>query len=119
MFDKRGRDGSAKANLRREAGGRVWGALYALASADWARLDPFERGYARIRIDVFLEGAEAAIAAETYRSEDRIADPRPLASYLALVVAGARERGLPREYLDALARTPVIDAAAPAAPAAE
>src|SRR5262245_5710001 len=51
-LDKRGLDGTAKANLHPAPGGVVWGAVYSLDPADWARLDVRERDYARFEIEI-------------------------------------------------------------------
>ena len=48
VFDKRGADGTSKANLAPRFGARTWGALYTLSEEDFDRLDRFERGYARL-----------------------------------------------------------------------
>ncbi len=111
VFEKRGRDGSAKANLRREPGARVWGVLYALAPGDWATLDRSESGYARVAVAVRTQAAGESTRAETYQSEQRLADERPRASYLRMVVDGARAQGLPEDYVRALAATAVLDPA--------
>ena len=66
-LDKRGVDGTAKANLHPAPGGVVWGAVYALDPADWARLDARERDYARIEIEI-VQGDQRALA-QTYRSD--------------------------------------------------
>lgn len=117
VFDKRGRDGSAKANLRREPGAHVWGVLYTLAPGDWETLDRSESGYARLAVSVLTQTAGESTRAETYQSEQRLADERPRASYLRMVVEGARAEGLPDDYVRALAATAVLDPAdsAPAA----
>ena len=41
-LDKRGADGSGKANLHADAAHGVWGALYQLDAAAWPRLDASE-----------------------------------------------------------------------------
>jgi hypothetical protein len=102
-FDKPGRDGSAKANLRREVGSLVWGALYALAPGDWPRLDAAEPGYERIRVEVAIEGGEI-VRAQTYAARARARDQLPLEGYLRLVLEGAREHGLPADWVAALER---------------
>jgi hypothetical protein len=95
-LDKRGADGTAKANLHPAADGVVWGATYELASEDWARLDAHESDYVRIEIEIWL-GTERA-RAETYRSDHVTADPVAAAWYKQLIVEGARAHALPADW---------------------
>ena len=95
-IDKRGRDGSAKANLRTSPREHVWGVVYRIDSAHWEALDRFEGGYERCPVTVELAGR--ATRATTYRSELRIEDALAYEWYLAHVREGAREHGLPAEW---------------------
>jgi hypothetical protein len=97
--NKRGADGTAKANLEREAGSSVWGVLYELDRADLAVLDRAEGGYRRIGVAVDWQGERAP--AETYVS-DRLCGDAPAAWYLAFLLAGAREHALPSDWVAAL-----------------
>jgi len=103
--NKHGRDGSGKANLEADPTARVWGALYRLAEGDLDRLDRFEGGYVRLSVEVEESGG-ALRQAWTYRSNRRLEDERPFAWYLALVLEGAREHGLPEDWVNALAAWP-------------
>jgi gamma-glutamylcyclotransferase len=107
-WHKRGRDGSAKCDLVET--GRdddvAWGFIYQLNRAAASELDRIEgvgSGYA-VR--------ELAIAdrfsARLYVAEAAYIDPArlPYAWYRDLVVAGARSRGFPEDYVAALARVP-------------
>ena len=94
-LDKRGVDGTAKANLHAAPGGVVWGAVYALDPADWTHLDARERDYARIEIEI-VQGDRRALA-QTYRS-DLLTDAVAAAWYKRLIVDGARAHGLPAEW---------------------
>jgi len=102
-MNKRGRDGSAKANLVLSPGEHVWGVVYRIDSAHWPILDRFEGGYTRALVDVDLGATvEAAIA---YRSERLIEGTLAFDWYLEHIRAGAREHALPDEwcaYLDGL-----------------
>ena len=102
-FDKAGRDGSAKANLRRADGDRVCGALYALAPGDWPGLDAAEGGYERIPVEV-ANPAGALARAQTYLARAPGAQGLPREEYLRLVLEGAREHGLPADWIEALER---------------
>ena len=103
-LDKRGADGSGKANLREDASQSVWGVLYRFDSSDWPRLDRFERGYDRIAVEVLWRGAPCA--AETYLSHRLTPDPVPVASYKRLLVEGARAHGLPEAWIESLEALP-------------
>jgi len=103
-LDKRGADGSGKANLHRSHGGRVWGVVYALDAADWPLLDACEPGYARIGIAVSL--GDRQVAVQTYRSDHITASPVGASWYKQLILDGAREHGLPPEWCAALQALP-------------
>ncbi len=109
--DKRGRDGTGKANLRPGPGEWVWGVVWSLDARDWERLDAVEPGYRRVALDVFGTGGER-IRAETYIS-DRLTDDPVLASdYKRCLVDGARAHGLPDDWVSLLEALPERDAAA-------
>ncbi len=102
--DKRGRDGSGKANLADDPQGHVWGVVYAIRAEQWAALDACESGYARLRVEVHT--ARDCLEAWTYAS-DRFADePVPFSWYKRLIVDGAREHGLPAAWLRLLEALP-------------
>ena len=105
-FEKRGMDGSGKCALL-PCEGKAAGVLYALDPADLEALDRFEgvgRGYDRRDLRVRFQEADAQ--ALTYLASD----PQPGLSafdwYLALVLAGAEQHGLPASYLATLRDTP-------------
>jgi gamma-glutamylcyclotransferase len=95
-IDKRGMDGTAKANLHAVSGSAVWGVVYALEAADWPRLDARERDYARIEIEIF-QGDERVLA-QTYRSDHLTSDAIAAAWYKRLIVDGARDHALPADW---------------------
>ncbi len=98
MCDKAGSDGSAKANLRADPRAHVWGALYRLGPGQLEILDRFEGGYERLQVQV-QSPRGASHAALTYRSERRTGDPVPFDWYRQLILEGAREHGLPEDWL--------------------
>jgi gamma-glutamylcyclotransferase len=106
-FDKRGVDGSGKANLAEGAASHVWGVLYALEWAHLPILDAFEPDYERVRVSVEREGAR--LSAETYVSTLCAPALPAHAWYLQLVVEGARAHGLPDAYVAQLRRLPARD----------
>lgn len=105
VFDKPGRDGSAKANLAVDPAGCVWGALFGLPETEWPRLDRIEAGYERVPVEVEWEGRR--LAAWTYRSPLRSARPGLDPAYKRCLVEGAREQSLPPEWVARLEELPV------------
>lgn len=103
-LDKRGADGTGKANLAVDAAGLVWGVVYGLEPGDWARLDACEPDYERVDVEVDLAGTW--VAASTYVSQRRLSEPLAWAWYKRLIVEGAREHGLPDEWLALLEALP-------------
>jgi gamma-glutamylcyclotransferase (GGCT)/AIG2-like uncharacterized protein YtfP len=104
-FGKPGRDGSGKATLVADSDGRVWGALYAIDPEHWERLDGFEPGYERVAQDV-TTGQRERVTATTYVAHPTASDPVAFAWYKRIIVEGAREHGLPAEYIESLLQLP-------------
>jgi hypothetical protein len=102
--DKPGRNGTAKVNLVRDPGSSVWGVLWEMGAEELARLDRHEGGYARVAVVVAAGGAP--VAAETYASRLSTADAALARGYKALVLEGAREHGLPGEWVAFLEALP-------------
>lgn len=93
------------ANVAPQPRDLVWGALYQLTHTDANRLDRTEgvaRGvYRRLAVEVETP-AGTALAAFTYRSEISRPERKPSRRYLGLLLAGAREHGLPADYVERL-----------------
>ncbi len=96
-FDKRGADGSGKANLVPATGGVVWGVLWTFPGCEWAALDGFEPGYQRRTLEVTCQGEP--LRAEAYVATRLTEDPLPLAGYKQRILDGAREHALPQAYV--------------------
>jgi gamma-glutamylcyclotransferase len=90
------------ANVEPAAGAHVWGAVYLLAREDCDRLDRSEGVHAgvyrRIAVNVLLDDEEV-VAAFTYHSSRTTQRRKPSARYLGLILDGAREHGLPPDYV--------------------
>jgi gamma-glutamylcyclotransferase (GGCT)/AIG2-like uncharacterized protein YtfP len=99
-FDKPGRDGSGKANLVVEPEAHVWGVVYELPGLQGATLDRFEPGYRREPLQVTTD--TRTLVAQSYRFSARVdaAPPAPTGEYLAHLLAGADEHGLPTAHVD-------------------
>jgi cation transport regulator ChaC len=90
------------ANLELEPGARTWGVLYLVATEACDRLDRTEGVhvgvYRRVPVEVLVEG-EGRVAAFTYQSSMTTVGRKPSLRYLTLLLDGAREHGLPAEYV--------------------
>jgi hypothetical protein len=98
VCNKRGRDGSAKANLVVDATSEVWGVVYRLTLDGLALLDRHEGGYRRVEVEL-VTASGSALRAETYLSDRLTDDPVPFDWYRALILEGAREHDLPAHHL--------------------
>ena len=98
------------ANVAPCLGEHVWGALYQLTHAGAEQLDRSEgvdKGFYR-RLEVAVITPDAArIVAFTYRSEFSRPERKPSRRYLGLLLAGAREHGLPADYVERLRAWPL------------
>ena len=113
---KRGADGSGKCTLARtesRADG-VWGVLWEIDDADVARLDAIE-GAGYERVEVTITTGNQKMSAFTYLARSTHVDPalRPASWYRDLVIAGAREHGLPAAWIRRLESQPVDHAPEP------
>jgi gamma-glutamylcyclotransferase len=104
-LDKRGRDGSGKANIVRGDGGEVWGALSRMDPEHWRILDDFEGGYERVGLDVASAGE--MVRATSYTSSIRTPDAVAFDWYQQLILDGAREHELPEDWIVGLLALPV------------
>jgi len=104
VCDKRGADGSGKANLRVSRNDRVWGAVYELPGGGFELLDPHEGGYERVELMVRSDGMTTRVV--SYRSDRLIPDPVPFDWYRALILEGAAEHGLPADWIAQLEQLP-------------
>ena len=114
VFDKRGRDGSARANVERAAGARTFGVIYEIGAEALAVLVQFESGYDLVEVLVEVprpDGGVQVVQARTFVARpDRKTANDPSRSYVDLILEGARQHGLPeaaqQEILRAAAKKP-------------
>jgi gamma-glutamylcyclotransferase len=111
-FHKCGRDGSAKCDAFHtgEAGDRVLGIVYRIDARQRARLDDVEglgRGYdvKQVMVQLAQGGVAEAFTYFATRIDDRL---RPFDWYKAHVLHGAREHGLPADYVASLAAVEAV-----------
>jgi gamma-glutamylcyclotransferase len=90
------------ANLAVDPAASTWGVCYLLETDACAHLDRTEGVhlgyYRRLDVTVVADG-DVRLAAFAYQGAVRVAGRKPSARYLGLVLAGAREHGLPAEWV--------------------
>ena len=99
------RTGTGVADILVARGASVWGALYTLDQAYLAAIDEKEGNgwaYERRAVRVIAVGEELEAFAYSVIAPDA-EHVQPSREYLQALVAGARERGLPEDYVAALA----------------
>jgi len=114
-FSKRSVDLSGKGNILAAAGKTVFGVLFDLDERHLAKLDSLEGvGYGYDRIDQFqiqMPGSDEALQVITYLADKAHTDENlsPYHWYLDLVLAGARQHGLPNEYVQNIEATRSVE----------
>ena len=108
VFDKPGRDGTAKANVRRAAAAVVHGVVWEIEAAALEVLDGFERGYERSALDI-VTGRRKAVVAWTYVYRGAADLSSPSDAYVRHLLDGAREHGLPGDFFTHLEKLGTID----------
>lgn len=113
VFDKRGFDGSARANVAPAPGGLVHGVCYELEEGGLEALRGFESGYDLVEVQVELsaeDGPATRTAWAFVARPDRRTNAPPTRAYVALILQGLEEHRLPpeaRAEVEAAARRPV------------
>lgn len=111
-FDKVGRDGTAKCDCEHtgDHNDRVYGVVFAIDAGDRARLDAIEGlgvGYDDQMVDVVT--SDGVVPAWTYVATIKDAALKPYHWYKQHVLLGAREGGLPPDYIDRIEMVESID----------
>jgi gamma-glutamylcyclotransferase (GGCT)/AIG2-like uncharacterized protein YtfP len=100
--------GCGVADVVRDAGGAVWGAVFEIPDLEVGTLDKSEgyqpgrdkNSYWRRECMVFLDGDdERPLTVATYFAEPQHNPPLPNQSYKDLILAGARHWHLPADYI--------------------
>lgn len=104
VCNKKSIDGSGKANLVDSPGDVAWGVLYKVDTEELSKLDKVEGDYQRLTVQV-LTNEEGFIESEVYISM-KLTDLTPYDWYKDLIISGACEHELPRDYLKYLKQLP-------------
>ncbi|MFU8831852.1 MAG: gamma-glutamylcyclotransferase family protein [Wenzhouxiangella sp.] len=112
-FDKRGSDGSAKANLRAAPGSdtEAWGAVFRLDRSQYGTLDRFEgcgRGYESFWLDLIVDNKPVSALTYLTPSHWRLTHGEVYDWYRDLVILGARYQAFPDQAIEAIAAVPVV-----------
>ncbi|MCE5232632.1 MAG: gamma-glutamylcyclotransferase family protein [Mizugakiibacter sp.] len=110
VFDKASADGSSKCAFESAEGEAVHGVLWDVPEDRFPALNLAEGtddGYKRCMVEVVPEGG-GVVEVLAYRALRRWVDVPPYDWYLALVVAGAQQQGLPQAYIERLRATPFV-----------
>ena len=105
-FDKVTRGGAGSANLVPAEGKTVWGVLYRLSEQQLCALDRFEgvpEHYRRSEVNV-TDAQGNKVGAQVYLARKVRKGLKPDRHYLARIVQGAEEHGLPADYIAQLNR---------------
>jgi cation transport regulator ChaC len=103
-FDKIARGSTGQANLVPSDGQAVWGVLYRLTDQQLRALDRYEgvpEHYRRSEVTVVDEQGNR-IRAQVYLARKVRRGLKPDRGYLARIVQGAEEHGLPADYIESL-----------------
>ncbi len=102
-FNMRGDDGQIYANIVKGGDGMI-GVVYRCDQEALEKLDVYEAGYERQEVVVVDgDGVEMRVFAYIASPKSVTADGTPSAAYLQKIMSGAREHGLPEEYIDSIA----------------
>lgn len=100
-FRKQSHDGSSKCTLEANTNASTLGVIFKIPSDQRYTLDRIEGqgfGYAVTDVDIMLQSGKY-VRAFTYVGTDLTDELRPYSWYKYHVMAGAREHGLPHQYI--------------------
>jgi len=107
-FDKVARGGTGTAHIQPAEGKVVHGVLYRLSEQQLKALDRFEGvpvHYRRSEVSV-ADGDGRKVAAQVYLARKVRKGLKPERAYMARIIQGAEEHGLPADYIAQLKKIP-------------
>lgn len=94
------------ANIAPVKNARVWGVAYLIERADWLKIIATEgKDYSEHEVEVETETGDRVRAVTLYATENLVSNKRPSKRYHSIVLEGAIESQLPKDYIDELKRT--------------
>ena len=97
-YNKKGKDGTAKANIVKSENSKVYGVIYEIDEDDFKKLNNvYEKGYDQLNITVNCNGALNAI---TFKSDSIINNIGPSEEYRLVIRKGAKEWNLDGGYIE-------------------
>src|SRR5262245_65331695 len=104
-FNKRGSGGQVFANIVADDTKEVWGVAYRCRPHTLETMDTFEgagRGhYTRVPVGVLTEAGETLQAITYIAATAHVgAEDQPTLEYVTRILKGARQHGLPEDYID-------------------
>jgi gamma-glutamylcyclotransferase len=101
VFNKLSKTGSGKANIVDTPRKTTWGVLFEIDVTDIPKLDNAEEGYKRQNILV-VDDNQISVRAFTYVAMKKKDGLKPFDWYLTLMIQGAKENNLPKDYVENL-----------------
>jgi len=98
VWDKLGKDGSGKCNIENDTNSSVFGVLWVITVIDLINLAKIEGGYEPIFVDCWCDEVLYRNVVTFQRKE--IVDILPTIEYHSIVMEGAIENKLPRDYIE-------------------
>jgi hypothetical protein len=99
-FNKTSTDRTGKTNIARRKGSEVWGVVFGLTQEQFDKLASFERGYKVESLSVRCGNETPEV--KSFIAEETTSGLRPSREYLDYLIGGAREHGLPDDYVKLL-----------------
>jgi hypothetical protein len=99
VFQKRSTDGSGKATIIRDPNSNVMGALFTYDEKDHERLRKAEAGYSEQPVTISTPDGKIEVVTFICDADKLDSTLRPYDWYLDLIRCGARNLGLPEDYL--------------------
>lgn len=109
IWHKKSKDGSGKCGIVKsgEPGASIFGVLYRIASHEKSDLDRVEGlGNGYVETEITVHHGSDLVTAKAYIATDTDPTLKPYTWYRALVIAGAKEHGLPADYVARLEAAP-------------
>lgn len=97
-YNKKGIDGTSKANIIPKEHAEVLGVCYEIDKDDLNILDKYEQGYNRQKVQLVLD-TDVVAQGSTYISLSLLNDVNPSDGYRSIIVKGAKDWRLDQEYI--------------------